>query len=250
MALELASGARETCTVSGNDFTLTGATSGAISFLTAITKTALTVDGSTVYCYAFESADPSTYEVMEMTYNSASNKLVRVDTEHGSNGTSAVTFDTTAGAVVIYRAFSEQEFTLTHQAVSVSAYLSSNFSMTINTTQKVTGWTEEWDTGSCFASDKFVAPRAGRYNVHFQGNFSVGSDGDQIEIMIYKNGAEAKQRISRAKTSGTQGFIISAVLDLAASDYLEIYVRNADNSDTLQSSNNDTFWYISTHVVP
>ena len=115
MALELASGARETCTVSGNDFTLTGATSGAISFLTAITKTAGTVDGSTVYAYAFESADPSTYEVMEMTYNSASDKLVRVDTVHGSNGASAVTFDTATGAAVIYR-------TLTDADVSSKAY--------------------------------------------------------------------------------------------------------------------------------
>lgn len=111
MALELASGARETCTVSGNDFTLTGATTGAISFLAGITKTALTVDGSTVYAYAFESANPDTYEVMEMTYNSASNKLVRVDTVHGSNGTSAETFDTATDAVVIYRALTEFDIT-------------------------------------------------------------------------------------------------------------------------------------------
>lgn len=111
MALELASGARETCTASGNDFTLTGATSGAIDWLAAITKTALTVDGSTVYAYAFESADPSTYEVMEMTYNSASNKLVRVSTNHGSNGASAVTFDTNTSAVIIYRVLTEFDIT-------------------------------------------------------------------------------------------------------------------------------------------
>jgi len=117
MAIELASGARETCTVSGNDFTLTGPTSGSIDFLAAITKTATVVDGSTVYAYAFESADPSVYEVMEMTYNSASNKLVRVGTEHGSNGASPVTFDTTAGAVVIYRVLTE--FDLTPRSYSI-----------------------------------------------------------------------------------------------------------------------------------
>lgn len=108
------------------------ATSGAISFLTAITKTAGTVNGSTVYAYAFESADPSTYEVMEMTYNSASNKLVRVDTEHGSNGTSAVTFDTTAGAVVIYRVLTEVDLNPQNLATykRVSASDTSSYSTT------------------------------------------------------------------------------------------------------------------------
>lgn len=109
MALELATGARETSTVSGNDFTLTGATSGAITFNAAITKTALTVDGSTVYCYAFENDDPSTYEVMEMTYTVSSNKLTRVNTEHGSNGASAVTFTTDASGVTIFRVLTEAD---------------------------------------------------------------------------------------------------------------------------------------------
>jgi len=250
MALELASGARETCTVSGNDFTLTGATTGAISFLTGITKTALTVDGSTVYAYAFESADPSTYEVMEMTYNSASNKLVRVDTVHGSNGTSAVTFDTATGAVVIYRTLTEQEFLLSHQSVSASGYLGSTFSMALSTVQQITGWTENWDTGGNFASDKFTADRAQKVDVKIQAALQVGADQDQIDLYIYKNGSAVKRGRIRASSPGPQTIAISATLDLAVNDYIDFRVKNSSNTDGVISGDDDTFFTISTHVVP
>jgi len=249
MAIELASGARETCTVSGNDFSLTGATSGAIDFLAAITKTATVVDGSTVYAYAFESADPSTYEVMEMTYTSASNKLVRVSTSHGSNGASAVTFDTATSAVVIYRALGQYDLP-NLSAVSMSAYLSGAVTLVANTPKELTTYTESWDTGSNFASGRFTAPHTAKYDVKATVLFNVGSDSDRIRLALYKNGASALTAFGAASGSSSQSLNLSTTVSLVAGDYISIYATNVDSGDSVSGGSASSDFVVSTHIVP
>ena len=80
MAIELASGARESASVAGNVFTLLGEDTTSISFL----------------------------EAMAMTYATSGDTLTRVSTLHGSNSASAVTF---SGDVTIYRTITEFDVT-------------------------------------------------------------------------------------------------------------------------------------------
>lgn len=248
MALELAPGARESCTVSGNTFSLSGAQDGAITFEDAITKTAGTVSGSTVYAYCFENANPSTYEVMEMTFTPGTpDTLTRVSTQHGSNGASAVTFG--AGAHTIYRALTEHDMPQL-QAVSFSGYITSDFSILSNTVTQVTAITEEWDTGGNFASGTWICPKARRYDIRALVTFAVGADANRLEVRIHKNGGVILSKFVSASSTADQCVDISLTADLALNDAITLNVRNLNSADTIRGGQTVSTFQISSHVVP
>ena len=108
-----------------------------------------------------------------------------------------------------------------------------------NTWTKLTFDSENWDTDSCFASDKFTAPAAGKY--FFTANASMYGDtdnGNSISGKFYKNGSGDAQTQSKIELAGGQNIIslfllrCTGIFDLAENDYIEVYTRFNTNSST------------------
>ena len=103
--------------------------------------------------------------------------------------------------------------------------------------------TEVFDTDSAFASNKFTVPsgEAGKY--FFSGGFKIGdsTDFNELRAVIYKNGS-ALYNTNQANIHYDSA-IVTAVLDLAVSDYVEIYGYHSkgSNADTLADSNSNYF---------
>lgn len=103
--------------------------------------------------------------------------------------------------------------------------------------------TEVIDTDSAFASNKFTVPsgKAGKY--FFSGGFKIGdaTDFNELRAVIYKNGS-ALYNTNQANHH-YESAIVTAVLDLSVSDYVEIYGYHSkgSNADTIADSNSNYF---------
>ena len=114
---------------------------------------------------------------------------------------------------------------------SFGAKLTSNQSLSASTQTKMQLATELWDTDSAFDSStnyRFTVPsgEAGKYMFIGSGNIGAISDGGDIRMSFYKNGSSSNQGNIRY-FAGAAGvgiyFTSSAVIDLAVSDYIELY---------------------------
>jgi hypothetical protein len=109
-----------------------------------------------------------------------------------------------------------------------------------NTTWTKLVWqTEDYDTDNAFASDKFTVPagKAGKYVFYASWQFAISTDFNEQRIAIYKNGSGADPDF--------QGFHdhygsiqISKTLDLAVSDYIEVYAYQNSGSQQNTLGNN------------
>ena len=114
-----------------------------------------------------------------------------------------------------------------------SAYLGSNQSVPNATATKLLYNTEEFDEGSCYdaSNSKFVVPsgEAGKYLFTAQFEIDTIDDGERVELKVYKNGSE-DQRARQFQYTGSDGkehFIHNSfLLNLAVSDYIEIYSQH------------------------
>ena len=107
-------------------------------------------------------------------------------------------------------------------------------SISDNTATKITTWTATIDTGSAWdnTNNKIVIPsgKDGKYLVsatitqtQASGN---NSNNDTYDLMIYKNGSVAFTNSDKSKADiDFSTNHISIILDLDATDYLEIYVK-------------------------
>ena len=106
------------------------------------------------------------------------------------------------------------------------AYLSSNQTIGNASWTKVTWNAETYDTDSAFASNKFTVPsgKNGKYFVYASTCFTANTTGQRL-ASLYVNGSE-RRRITGINGSGSnQAFSADgAVLELSASDYVEVYV--------------------------
>jgi hypothetical protein len=108
-----------------------------------------------------------------------------------------------------------------------SAYRNAAWTAATNTVGKVTFDTEDYDTNNNFASGTYTVPVAGFY--HFDSMVASGfNNGATGYTTLYKNGAEIKrgQQTSTMGLTGANvgvGFSISATIQCAASDTIEIY---------------------------
>jgi hypothetical protein len=113
-----------------------------------------------------------------------------------------------------------------------SAYKgSAQSSLTANQYNKITFTTEEFDTDSAYdaTNSKFVAPSAGKYffNTFMRLNPSqAGPTG--MSPAFYKNGSLTK--FNRQYNEDTQSCEIQLILDLSASDYIEVYLYYHDDT--------------------
>jgi|TARA_R100000030_G_scaffold62773_2_gene47538 hypothetical protein len=114
-----------------------------------------------------------------------------------------------------------------------SAVMGSNQSVANSTNTKLLYNTEEFDSGGCYdaSNSKFVVPsgQGGKYIFTAQFEIDTVDSGERVELKVFKNGSE-DARARQFTVSGHDGreqFIENTfVLNLSASDYIEIYSQH------------------------
>jgi len=105
---------------------------------------------------------------------------------------------------------------------------SSNLSIANNSDVKITFTTEDWDTDSAFdlSNNKFTVPsgQAGKYFLNFVTRIRDGANLD-LELSFFKNGSkEDRMSFYHAGASEQyQSYEFTTVMNLSASDYIEVY---------------------------
>jgi len=124
---------------------------------------------------------------------------------------------------------------------AVMAYSNSNQTVSDNTLTKVEFDAEEYDTDSAFDTStyRFTVPsgKAGKYFIHASIYLYGNNNDEKLKgFDIYKNGASVRrtENFSQFSTGNGSGgnSTNTAVLDLAESDYIEIYGKVDVNSGT------------------
>ena len=114
--------------------------------------------------------------------------------------------------------------TLAANTPSFVAHADVNQSLSNATMTKLTVTSEDFDTDSAFADSKFTVPsgKAGKY--FFVGKARLSNVTGYVTLDLYKNGSLAGIQF-RSQSYGTsyESAIITAILDLSASDYIELY---------------------------
>ena len=106
----------------------------------------------------------------------------------------------------------------------------SDQSLADNTYVKVTWNTEDIDTDSAFASDKFTVPsgKAGKYYISTGVGFYDNNTQKYHYVLIYKNGSNVSANPSGISTTedNTNRYwhTNNMIVDLAVGDYVEVYV--------------------------
>jgi hypothetical protein len=118
----------------------------------------------------------------------------------------------------------------------VSKTGSADQTLTNQTYTKMTFDSEGVDAGSNFASDKFTVPSAGKYffEAQVKGQSSTDAKLQIFVTAIYKNGTMVVRNHNEL-TTGYEKMIsknVSIILDLAASDYIEVYCYLGQASST------------------
>ena len=114
--------------------------------------------------------------------------------------------------------------------------------------------TEIWDTDSAYDTSayRFTVPsgKAGKYFMSASVGIRNAGTINVLDIAFYVNGSQDRTFRRYHQSSGTsnqyQASVLSATLQLAASDYVELYMYQNVGSNVevnAQGSNLDTFWY-------
>ena len=119
----------------------------------------------------------------------------------------------------------------------------SDQSISNNTNTKVTFTSEDFDTGSDFASSTYTAPSAGKY-FFYTKLLSDCTSGETVKIFFYKNGSQFVEHRNTTHGANRRTFSMSAILDLSASDTIEVYKFQDGGSsrDIDGDSNRSTFF--------
>jgi hypothetical protein len=114
-----------------------------------------------------------------------------------------------------------------------SAYLGSNQTVANATATKLLYNTEEFDSGGCYdaSNSKFVVPsgEGGKYLFTAQFEIDTIDSGERVELKVYKNNSEDNRarQFQYTGSDGKEHFIHNSfLLNLSASDYIEIYTQH------------------------
>jgi len=107
---------------------------------------------------------------------------------------------------------------------SFSVYKSSAQAIADSTITKITFDTEDFDTDSAFASNKFTVPagKGGKY-LFYTKLQSDSTSGETVNVYFYKNGSSFVKHRQSIHASNRRTFQATAILDLAATDYVEVF---------------------------
>ena len=168
--------------------------------------------------------------------------ILKVDKYQDFNGNDIMTSDGSGNITINNAALKNTP--------SFSVYLSANQSINNNTVTLIQFNTEYWDTDSAYDTStyKFTVPsgQGGKY-VFTSSLFMASMDnGETLEHYFYKNGSEIlRARNKNDAFGGGQDVITntSFVVDLAATDYVQLYVRHfAGVTNNLQGGTNYTYF--------
>lgn len=122
---------------------------------------------------------------------------------------------------------------------SIRAHRSTDQSISSNTSTKVQFDTKDWDNQTEYdnaTNYRFTATVAGKYLVSAAIRMT-GTSGDQISISIFKNGSATNTFCrDQLAAGGDLAVIVADVLNLAAADYVEIFVNDANNTSTVKQN--------------
>ena len=121
----------------------------------------------------------------------------------------------------------------------------SNQSINHDTSTKVTFNNETFDTASAYASDKFTVPsgQGGKYFIYASVAWNNDDNGRRA-VFLYKNGSETK-RLYETDAGSTDAAHVSAgaLLNLSASDYIEVYCYQTSGSAENVLANNEMTYF-------
>ena len=106
---------------------------------------------------------------------------------------------------------------------------------------KITGWTEEFDNGSCWdnSNAKFQPTTAGKYLVYGFIQKELGTNAQLVSTAIYKNGSGyeyAWEHDANFTIGRSTNHLITSVDMNGSSDYLEFYGYANVSSGTVNAS--------------
>ena len=120
---------------------------------------------------------------------------------------------------------------------SFLAYKSSDQgSISAYTATKITYTTELYDTDNTFASSRFTPGVVGKYYVFAFIYLASTADGNNPEILFYKNGGAVSTEFQVPGATKNIPFSSSTIVELDADDYIEVYARTGTSSATAYSS--------------
>ena len=121
-----------------------------------------------------------------------------------------------------------------------SAFLTSGQTVATNTWTKLSLSNEEWDTNNAYdpsTNYRFTVPSSegGKYLFTYAGGTETLSNSTISQVRIYKNGSAVDSTIARSyPNTSTGGYPHkSIVLNLSASDYIELYGQHTKGSDSI-----------------
>ena len=121
--------------------------------------------------------------------------------------------------------------------------LSGNFDLTNDTFVKVPWDTEQFDTDSAFASNKFTVPSGEGGKYMFIVHAFMGNQLGLYNIKLYKNGSAISPNTNfahqnRSTSDADMSQVSIQVQDLSAGDYIEVYIQTTagSNGDVLSST--------------
>tara|TARA_A100001015_G_scaffold304712_1_gene396341 strand:+ start:20 stop:853 length:834 start_codon:yes stop_codon:yes gene_type:complete len=108
-------------------------------------------------------------------------------------------------------------------------------SLTQNTYTKVVWDSEYFDTNSAFSSGTFTVPsgKAGKY--FFTSTVSMQDALAEINIDLYKNGSSYWRGSAVQGSNVGSAMSVAGVIDLAAGDYVEVYVKQNQGTNAVES---------------
>ena len=122
----------------------------------------------------------------------------------------------------------------------------------LSSTTKINFTTEIFDTDNAYdtTTSKFTVPsgKAGKYFVSGQMAIQNSANYNEVQFVLYKNGAEITNMQTRMRltsdyfnATSAQRLHVAGIIDLAEADYLEFYVYlNSASGGTPQSNSGQT----------
>ena len=161
---------------------------------------------------------------------------ILVDTIDTRSGTSNITIGSTNASQITLKSGA----TLTNFPANTPNFFANKTNdqtISSGTSTKVEFNTEEFDSDSAFASDRFTVPsgQAGKYFFYTVCHFTGASDQNYHIVEFFKNGSVAARSLNRFAGTNSLSESLSLIFDLSVGDYMEVYVKqNSGSSKTLR----------------
>lgn len=183
---------------------------------------------------------PLTGQSIQVNYQFNLNPSSNADTVDGIHASSTAT----AGQLMPLDGNAKVNTNLLYNPYKFSVYLAANTA--VASLAAVPFANAEYDTGSnvdlVTNKGRFTAPVAGFYSFNatvYLSNFSTSGFGT---VYLYKNGAVAKRGVSINYTTGSDiQIVVTATVQLAAGDYVDVRPSYAGSVTTLGSQNSTYF---------